>query len=262
MKYPNIEIRSNYSKEQFTNWIEEQKNLHTPQEARDINAIILPIAKRAASSKLVVKTLKQVPNYNIYKRIVVIGCYTPKIYNGIYTTKTLSYQHNLTEFESFFGDDLIGNIENLHLEGKLNYNVYDIIEESEMIYTLPLISEFTKEYNLPIIPVLYHNAELSDLFKLFELLHKDKTLLIICSDLSHSLSVNETKSLDSVTISKIIAQDYTVTNQQCTAYTALNSFIRMSYIHYWRPRIVSYQSTETQVNVTNTTGFASVVFYK
>ncbi len=261
MKYPKIDELSKYSKEHLVSWIKGESNKYFPKESQPISVMLLPIAKREIASQMVIETLKQVRNFETYKRIVVVGCCTDVSKRGIFTVENDSYDNELLQLNSIGDDTFLQTLNSIKIKNEISYNAFDILDNSEIAYNFPLITEVSQQ-KIPIIPLLYHNVDEEELFKIFEVLTKDKTLIIVCTDLSHSLSANETKSLDAVTISKIIALDDSVKNIQCTAYTALNAIIQMSDIHYWRPKLLSYRSTCSEVKRINIAGFASVVFYK
>lgn len=259
MKYPKIDVQSHYSKEYLRDWTISESDKYAPRESRAVNAILLPIAKRETTSSMVVEALRQIENFQDYKRILAVGCCTANINSGIYFLKDRYYSNDLVSIDASIDDTIIQKLEKLDIVTCTDATY--LLESSELFYNLPLIAQMTQE-KLPIIPIIYHNADESDLNKIFEVFSQDDTLILICSDLSHSLSDAEIKSLDSVTISKIIALDNTVTNNQCTAYTAVNCLIHLSDVHFWRPRLLRYQSTGFECHVINTSGFATVIFYE
>ena len=115
---------------------------------------------------------------------------------------------------------------------------------------------------IPVIPLLYKKCDPSLLAKIINIFYNFNTLIIIIGMMSHSLSIIEAKSMDSSTISKIIALDDSVSHLQSNAYVALNGLLQLCDTRFLRPKVLTYQIIESDQQYINKSGCASIVFYK
>jgi AmmeMemoRadiSam system protein B len=263
MKLPNIGIKnSDFSRENMEKWIAEKITLFNVVESNNIRALFMPVANSEMCSLMVVQTIKQLTRFDRYKRIVIIGSACSKAATGIYLPNSNeTFRNEITEFSMMLEPEIENTIKEFDLDVRIWNVSTDFIEQCDLAYNLPIIAEMTAEYMLPIIPITYSRAEKADLLKIVDLLVRNDSLIILCGGLSHSLSIQESKSLDSETISKVIALDSSIRNIQSSCYEALNSIVQLAENHYWRPRLISYQTTGSKYNIKNTAGYASVVFF-
>ncbi len=263
MKLPNIGVKnSEFSGDVLASWLDENFVRFTSVEYSDINALFMPYAASEMCSLMVLQTLKQITSYERYQRIVVLGCAPTRVTKGIYISDGSPYRTEITEFSTALDPELQEKVSALDLTMPLTEVSQDFIDLCDIAQNLPIIATATAEHMLPIVPVTYKNAEQEDLKRLLDLLIGSGSLVILCGGLSHSLSIHESKSLDSEAISKVIALDSSIRNIQCNCFTALNSLVQLADAHYWRPRLISYQSTGSKHNIKNTAGYASIVFYR
>lgn len=258
-KIPNINLTDPYTHEQFLQWIEENK--FDVLEYRSIRALFTPPAKTEQLSKLNLQALSQLTALDSYSCVLVIGNLKDNVEKtGIYLPNP-----NTPTYSTLFRDIQTTIPENIQqqldaLDKPIHYESIENIENSELDYSLPFIAE--KLGNLPIIPLLYKKCNPITLFKIMTAFYNYKTLIIMVGHMSHSLSIDEVRSLDSSTISKIIALDDTVNSNQSNLFLALNSTIKLCDMKFLRPKVLSYQIVESNQTYVNKSGCASIVFYK
>lgn len=264
MKLPKIGLKeSEFSRESLENWLAAKTVEFDVVESNSIRALFMPVASSEMCSLMVVQTMKQITKFSNYKRVVVIGAAHQKVTAGIYLPDDddTVFRNEITEFSMVLEPELKDAIMNLNTSTPVSNVSPDFFELCDLSYNLPIIADMTAEHMLPIIPVAYRKADKDELLEIIELLIDNGSLIILCGGLSHSLSIRESKSLDSETISKIIALDSSIRNVQSNCYIALNSLIQLAENHYWRPRLISYQTTGNKYNIKNTAGYASMVFF-
>ncbi|MBQ8706742.1 MAG: AmmeMemoRadiSam system protein B [Succinivibrionaceae bacterium] len=262
MRLPNIGVKgSELNRDLLDSWLQEKNAQFSNVEFTDVKALFMPYATSELCAQMVVQTMKQITNYSRYKRIVMLGLSHSRVTKGIYIPDSNSYRSGLTEFQMQLEPELEQQVLTCGSSTEISKVSQEFIDICDVAYNLPLIAGLTAELMLPIVPITYHRAEKSDLVKLIDLLVDNDSLMILCGGLSHSLSIQESKSLDSESISKVIALDSSIRNVQSNSYIALNSLIKLAEDHYWRPRLISYQSTGSKHNVKNTAGYASIVFF-
>ncbi len=259
----NIGIKqAELNRDVLDNWIIEKSEQYKKLEDGDVKALFMPYASSEMCTAMVVQTLKQITDFSIYKRVVVIGNSHSRVTKGIYIPDGEPYRNEIVEFTTKMEPDLEESIVSLKVSTPISAVTQSFIDICDISYNLPFVASVTAQYMLPIIPITYRHADVHDISLLINQLIKADSLVIICGGLSHSLSINEAKSLDSELISKVIALDNSIRNTQSNSYVALNSLIYLAEKYYWRPRLISYQTTGTIVNVKNTAGYASIVFYR
>ncbi len=263
MKLPKIGLNeSEFSRESLENWLAAKTQEFDVVESNSVKALFMPVASSEMCSLMVVQTLRQITKFSSYKRVVVIGAAHPKVAAGIYLPDCDAvFRNEITEFSMVLEPELRDAVMKLNTSTQISSVSTDFFELCDLSYNLPIIADMTAEYMLPIIPVAYKKADRDELLEIIELLIDNGSLIILCGGLSHSLSIRESKSLDSETISKIIALDSSIRNVQSNCYAALNSLIQLAENHYWRPRLISYQTTGNKYNIKNTAGYASMVFF-
>lgn len=262
MKLPDFGAGNRYSHEQFTNWIDEHKR--TIIDFHPVKAVFIPPAKEEQLSDLNVCALSQINEPVDYSCVVVIShIKVPLESNGVFFPET-----ELTTFKTAFRDINIALPENInekinkikHTGTNLYRKAIEFLDKTDIEYSLPFIAERFKD--LPIIPMLYKKCDSNVIHKFMNAFYNLNALIIIVGRLSCSFSIQEIRSFDSSTISKIIAMDDSVNSTQSNAYIALNSLIKISDEKYLRPKVLSYQIVESSQRYTNKAGCASIVFYR
>ena len=262
MKYPCIDVDSPYTQDQFLNWMHSHEQ-DAKERRSTVKAAFFPPAKAAQLSDLNLYALSQLTGTS-YSCVLVIGNLADTTeQNGICLP-----EQDIESFDTLFRkidvripQQIARKIKSIKYHDQLiHYKALSLLEHPEIGYSLPIIAEKTPM--IPVIPLLYKKCDPSLLAKIINIFYNFNTLIIIIGMMSHSLSIIEAKSMDSSTISKIIALDDSVSHLQSNAYVALNCLLQLCDTRFLRPKVLTYQIIESDQQYINKSGCASIVFYK
>lgn len=263
MNLPNIGLKSPYDFETFNKWVEEHDS-YPIVDNRHVITAFAPAPKNEDCSGLVLQVLKQITDINYYNSITLISAIKENelgIKEGIYFPSEDKLDFEFGSINTKIPSSI--KLELQSYESFIKYDAHRLYNKSDILKFLPFVyKKFNEKIDsLPIIPIIYKKCKQNDLNNIFKVLFRNRSLIIVIGQLSHSLSQQEVKSSDSSTISQIIALDDSVDSSQSNVYRALNGIIRLSDIHFLQPKLLTYQISGNNLKFINTSGYASIVFY-
>ena len=142
-------------------------------------------------------------------------------------------------------------------------------EEHALEVQLPFLQTVFRDLDFSIVPLAVGDCTPEGVCDTLQTLvsipgeNPDDTLIIISSDLSHYLSYDEARKLDTTTLSQVMSLEYSLDPRQACGAYAWSGLIRLARRLHWHPQLLMNASSgDTAGDKSRVVGYSSVAFWK
>ena len=143
------------------------------------------------------------------------------------------------------------------------------VEEHALEVQLPFLQTVFRDLDFSIVPLAIGDCTPEEVCDSLQTLvsipgeNPDDTLIIVSSDLSHYLSYDEARKLDTTTLSQVMSLEYPLDPRQACGAYAWSGLIRLARRLQWHPQLLMNASSgDTAGDKSRVVGYSSVAFWK